>query len=215
MANNAKNSMIMEYKDTIRQLNNTIEAQSQLIVSRKEALNASTTAPQNLQEQVAYLTRKLFGTSSEKCNDLTGQLSLFNEAEQEADASITEISDEETTVHEHIRKSKSRSEEIFKGVPVKEEVIELTEAEQSCIICNDLLERIGKEFVRQEFRFTPARGTLVKIYRATYKCPECSTSNSLATNIQFVKAHVPGVMIPHSYASASVVAWVMYQKYVN
>ncbi|WP_027293179.1 IS66 family transposase zinc-finger binding domain-containing protein [Robinsoniella sp. KNHs210] len=79
---------------------------------------------------------------------------------------------------------------------VKEEVIELTEAEQSCIKCNALLERIGKEFVCQEFRFTPARGTLVKIYRATYKCPECSTSNTLATNIQFVKAHVPGVLIP-------------------
>lgn len=55
-----KYSLIMEYKDTIRQLNNTIEAQSQLIVSRKETLNANTTATQNLQEQVACLTKKLW-----------------------------------------------------------------------------------------------------------------------------------------------------------
>lgn len=176
MANSAKDSLIMEYKDTIRQLNTTIAAQGEIIVSLKEMLSAGNAATANLQEQVAYLTRKLFGTSSEKCNDLAGQLSLFDEAEQVASTSAMEMPEEETTVHEHIRKSKSKSDEIFKGVPVKEEVIELPAEEQVCAICNSPLERIGKEFVRQEFRFTPAKGTLVKIYRATYKCPECSSS---------------------------------------
>jgi hypothetical protein len=34
-------------------------------------------------------------------------------------------------------------------------------------------------------------------------------------NIQFVKSHVPEALMPNGYASASVVAWVMYQKYAN
>ena len=43
---------------------------------------------QNLLAQVDYLTKKLFGTSSEKINDVEGQLDLFDEAEQEADIDL-------------------------------------------------------------------------------------------------------------------------------
>lgn len=66
-----------------------------------------------------------------------------------------------------------------------------------------------------KFRFTPAKGTVINIYRETYKCPDCSTSNTMAENIKFVKAHVPEALIPNSYASESAVAWVMYQKFAN
>ncbi|MDO5424019.1 MAG: transposase [Eubacteriales bacterium] len=38
----------------------------------------------NLQKQIDYLTKKLFGTSSEQSKDISGQLSLFSEAEQGA-----------------------------------------------------------------------------------------------------------------------------------
>lgn len=37
----------------------------------------------------------------------------------------------------------------------------------------------------------------------------------MAKAIQFVKSHAPEALIPHSYAGASVAAWVMYQKYGN
>ena len=47
-------------------------------VSKKEQI-------QNLLAQVDYLTKKLFGTSSEKMKDVEGQLNLFNEAEQETE----------------------------------------------------------------------------------------------------------------------------------
>lgn len=77
------------------------------------------------------------------------------------------------------------------------------------------MEAIGKEFVRREFRFTPAKGEVVNIYRETAKCPKRSTASAMERNIQFVKANVPEALIPHSYASASAVAWVMYQKYAN
>ena len=77
------------------------------------------------------------------------------------------------------------------------------------------MEAIGKEFVRREFRFTPARGEVVSIYRETAKCPVCSMAPAMAGAAGFVKAHVPEALIPHSYASASAVAWTMYQKYAN
>ena len=77
------------------------------------------------------------------------------------------------------------------------------------------MECIGKEFVRHEFRFTPAKGKVVNIYRETYKCPECAISEEHPDNQTFVKAPVQEPLIPESYASESVVGWAMHQKYQN
>ena len=74
---------------------------------------------------------------------------------------------------------------------------------------------LGKEFVRHEFRFTPAKGKVVNIYRETYKCPECAISEEHPDEQTFVKAPVQDPLIPESYASESVVGWAMHQKYQN
>ena len=74
------------------------------------------------------------------------------------------------------------------------------------------MECIGKKFVRHEFRFTPAKGKVVNIYRETYKCPECAISEEHPDNQTFVKAPVQEPLIPESYASESVVGWAMHQK---
>ena len=69
------------------------------------------------------------------------------------------------------------------------------------------MECIWKEFVRHEFRFTPAKGKVVNIYRETYKCPECAISEEHPDDQTFVKAPVQEPLIPESYASESVVGW--------
>lgn len=74
---------------------------------------------------------------------------------------------------------------------------------------------IGKEFVRREFHFTPSKGEVVNIYVETAKCPVCSEADEMEKAVSFVKSEAPEALIPHSYATASVAAWVMYQKYVN
>ena len=53
MSNSAKDFLIMEYKDTIRQLNATIAEQGEIIVLLKEMLSAGNAATANPQEQVA------------------------------------------------------------------------------------------------------------------------------------------------------------------
>ena len=215
MAKNAKDSRIMEQKDMISQLNTVISSQNELIQSLRNTVEECNSTIAGLREQVEYLTKKLFGTSSEKSRNIEGQLKLFNEAEQEA-CPADEIQETETVIiKEHARKAKRTGEETFKGVPSRDVVIPLSEEQRYCGDCGSEMEVIGKEFVRREFRFTPAKGEVVNIYRETAKCPECSTASAMARNIQFVKAHVPEALIPHSYASVSAVAWVMYQKYAN
>ena len=212
MAVSAKDSKLLEQKDLISQLNTTIAAQTELIQSLKKDHEADREQIQNLLAQIDYLTKKLFGTSSEKMKDVEGQLNLFDEAEQEADVDLKAPA---IKVPEHTRKKKRTLEELFKGVPSRDEIISLPENERVCDECGAALEPIGKEFVRHEFRFTHAKGEVVNIYRETYKCPECSTADAMEENIKFVKAAVPEALIPNSYASGSAFAWVMYQKFAN
>lgn len=212
MAASAKDSKILEYKDLISQLNTTISAQTELIRALKQELEADRAEKQILQEKIDYLTQKLFGTSSEKIKDVDGQLCLFDEAEQETGINLKSPV---ITISEHIRKQKRTHEELFKGLPSRDEIISLLDDERICDTCGAALEVIGKEFVRHEFRYTPAKGEVVNIYRETYKCPECSAADVMEENISFVKVQVREALIPNSYASASAVGWTMYQKFAN
>ncbi len=210
MAASKKDSQIIEYKDTISNLNTTIQSLNDTIRSQQETID-------ELNEKIDFLTRKLFGHTSEK-KQCEGQLSFFDEAEQEAAAAPPpepEQNSDEVHVNGYTRKKKATKEETFKGVPVRDEVIPLSEDQLHCPICGAEMEVIGKELVRTEFRYTPAKGEVVNIYRETAKCPVCSGDPDGDGTTQFVKADVPDPLIPHSYATPSVVAWVMYQKYGN
>ena len=104
MAGNSKDSEILEYKDMINQLNMTIAAQTELIQSLQKTLEADRLEKENLRQQIEYLTKKLFGTSSEKRKDIEGQLNLFDEAEQEADPAWKPELPDDITVPEHSEK---------------------------------------------------------------------------------------------------------------
>lgn len=215
MAKSAKDSQIMELKDTINQLNAAINSQNELILSLRSTVDECNSTIAGLREQTEYLAGKLFGTSSEKSKNIEGQLNLFDEAELETQLSPDTTELETVIVKEHTRQAKRASDEIFKGVPSRDEILPLSEEQKHCADCSTEMEVIGKGFIRREFRFTPAKGEVVNICRETAKCPGCSTASAMAQNIQFVKANVPEALIPHSYASASAVAWVMCQKYAN
>ena len=215
MAGNSKDSKILAYKDTISQLNTALAAQTELIKSLQKSLEADRLEKETLRQQIEYLTKKLFGTSSEKRKEIDGQLNLFDEAEQEADSDSDPELPDDISVPAHKRKARRTHEELFKNVPSCDEIISLPEEERNCPACGTKMDCIGKEFVRHEFRFTPARGRVVNIYRETYKCPECAVSEENPDEQTFVKAPVTEALIPGSYASESVVAWVMHQKYQN
>ena len=105
----------------INQLNKTISAQTELIQSLQKTLEADRLEKENLRQQIEYLTKKLFGTSSEKRKDIDGQLNLFDEAEQEADLTWKQELPDDITVPEHKRKSMAHGvcEDIAQSVPVE------------------------------------------------------------------------------------------------
>lgn len=215
MAKSQKYARLMEYKDIISQLNMTVKNQNEIILSLRDTIASNQEQMRTMTEQIEYLTKKLFGTSSEKTKNLEGQYNLFDEAEQEA----IPVDETETAgsvpVKEHTRKPKSRQADVFKGVPSCDEIIPLSEDQKFCADCGAEMKVIGREFLRREFLFIPAKGEVVNIYVETAKCPVCSEASAMEKAVQFVKSHAPEALILHSYTTASVVAWVMYQKYAN
>ena len=111
MAASGRDLQMRELMDTMKELKLTIEA------LRKE-LTAKDKLIENLQEQIVYLQKKLFGASSEKRSLVVeGQLGLFDEVEVEAAKNEPEPdAEEEVITFTKSRKSKTLKEELLKGV---------------------------------------------------------------------------------------------------
>ena len=129
MASSAKDIQLRELKDTISQLNTIMSEQTELIRSLRTIIEEKTAHEMVLQEQVDYLTKKLFGSSSEKTPaDIPGQLNLFNEAEVYQDP---ELPEEDCSREPRPRKKKATHAELFKGLKVHKEVIPLDEEDKA------------------------------------------------------------------------------------
>ena len=214
MQRGGQDLQMRELLDTIRELRLTIEA------LRKE-LNAKEKQMATMQEQLNYFQKKLFGTSSEKHSlAIEGQLGLFDEVESEAAKETVPEPDaeEEPAASPRPRRPRTRKEELLRGIPVTEKIVDLPEAEKICPKCGAELQPAGRKFLRDEIHFVPAKVTVTRIYARTYSCPECRREAAKAgSNAQnsLVTAAVSPTLIPHSMATEQVVAHAMYQKYAN
>lgn len=161
-----------------------------------------------LREENAYLKKRLYGPKSETSKALgIDQFSLFNEAETECEPELLE----EVSYKRRKKKYKDQLKLKLDSLPYEEVILTLDEADRICPRCGHELYKVGKEFVRNEIQFIPARLMVKKIYRETFECRNCKKEG----NLVMLKAGIPAPVIPHSYASAESVAHVIKEKYVN
>lgn len=166
----------------------------------------------NLTEIIILLRKQKFGSSSEKTpkGQFDGQPNLFNEAEQEAVSDAPEPA--VSKVDGFYRKNpKTKRDELLKDLPVEEVICDVAEEERICLQCRNILVPIGKEIVREELEYIPAKLQVIRYVRLAYGCPECKQKGTP----YIVKALTPTSLMNHSLASPTTVAYVMYQKYVN
>ena len=163
-----------------------------------------------LNENIAYLTNKLYGHHSEKLSD-PNQQSLFEDngvfTEPEQTGQQSEEPEVITGENSKARKRK-RSEIISTDLPTEDEVHE--PIVKLCQYRHDL-QRVGKHYVRQEVRMIPGRLYVANIYEATYKYHQCDQQNAIS---HLYQGNAPRALMPHSMASASLVAEIAYHKYV-
>lgn len=172
-----------------------------------------------LKEQIAYLKKMMFGQKIEKTQVIMPnavQLDLFNEDEIDGDIQFEQT---EKTVTFKVRKSKRTHKETFENLEIKE-VIHKVE-DKNCPQCGNEMEVVGKEFVRDELVYVPAKMYLRKHYAEVLKCVSCGMNESDDINSEdvpkqvFKKGIVPSPVISGSYCSPELLAHILYGKFVQ
>lgn len=186
--------------------NQTIEAQKTQIEKQKIQI-------ENMIQALLHARKKLFGSSTEVSKHLDGQLLLFDTAQKLAE----ELSKEQKkiTVPAHTRTARQPGvrAEMLSGLvqEIEEYIIPETD---TCSKCGGELTIIGKRIVRTEVEFVPAKLKVKQIVQQAAKCSKCGTDGSAYDNCHFQEAAVPAPPLAHSISTPSLIAQVMYQKFV-
>ena len=188
------------------------------IDSLKEQSRQKDEEIERLRQIILNLQRAQFGQRSEKrtyvLDDGNQQLSLFDTPEKSEEKSSSEPSqnsEREIRVSGHSRKKKRTLEELCASLPVEERIVDLPD-EEKVNADGHALTCIGQEYIRTELVLERARAKVVKHYRKVYADRELEQETGYA---EVFKPVMPPPLLPHSYASASVVTDVLMKKYVD
>ena len=165
----------------------------------------------DLEEMVALLQKKRFGSSSEATpvQEEEEPLGVFPEAELEYKEDAPEpFKKDQRGVH---KISEAGRWKLTSSNETENRIFDLDEEERICPRCKGKLVWIGKELVREVFEYQRPKLKLVRYWQMSYKCPACHKKGRSV----IVRASVPKPLLNHSLVAASVVAEIMYQKYVN
>ncbi len=174
-----------------------------------QALKAKVMQLENLnkyyEEQLKLNRAKKFGASSEQYD--YEQMSFFNEAEQVVSENPIIAEPTEETI---IKKKKKQKRGANLG-NLEVERIEYKLDDTTCPECGEELHVMTKE-IRKELKIIPAQVKIIEHVKYIYSCRNCENTGTKAT---ILKAATPTALIPKSFASPSVLAHIMNQKYAN
>ena len=183
-----------------------------VIYQMQDRLNQLERNYKNLMEQVRLANQQRFGRHTEKLEDISGQLSFFNEAEANCDETIPE-----PTVKEVIAsagkaprkpKKKGQREEDLRDFPREEIPHDIPEQELNEAFGEGNWKRMPDE-VFWQLRFEPAKWTaekhIIKVYVGTDGVHQD----------EFLRGDHPGTLFRGSIATPSLEAAIINAKYVN
>jgi len=152
-----------------------------------------------------------FGQSSEKADaDSRQMLLVFDEAEKEADEKRPEPEIEEITYARRKLKKSGRNDN-FDSLPAEKVYHTIPEEERICPECGSAMHVMAHE-TRRELTIIPAQVKIIEHEREIYSCRTCEREN---IKVPVTKAPMPEPVIKGSAASASLIAHIMEQKYMN
>ena len=197
---------LLEEKDLL------IEKQTAKIESQEKLIEKQRIQIDNMIQALLHARKKIFGASSEK-SQVDGQMSLFDSVQELAAELFKEQKKITVKSYEKAPRKPGVREEMLSGLPkdIEEFIIN---PEEACPKCGSPLKVIGKEIIRTEVEFIPARLKVKQIVRQVAKCEDCGGKNSGNKTPVFIKAAIPTPVLPHSISTPSLVAQVMYQKFV-
>ena len=158
---------------------------------------------QQILEQWRLSQDKRFGKSSEVSVD---QFGLFNEVEQ-----LDEETDDEPAVQETVTytRNKPKRTPLPKDLPRETIVHDIDDADKTCDGCGHDLHKMGED-KSEQLEFIPAQIKVIEHVRPKYSCRHCEQQG---TEVKVKIAPVPVSAIPKSMATASLLSFIISNKY--
>ena len=108
------------------------------------------------------------------------------------------------------RRKKPALKEQFKDIPTRQVPADaLSSEDKICSLCGSEMSAIGTEVIRSEIVYTQPKLVRIEYIATTYACPECKDTEEP----QFIKDNGKPALIPGSYASESLLTYILYKKY--
>lgn len=191
----------------------TLSSKLQEAEAQKEDLSRQiadlNTLTEGLQEQTAGLLSRVYGRQSEKSKNIR-----HAEAAAELCPDLQDTNSRQKEKNDSQRKRKPKEtghkDKILAHLPTEEIIHRLEESERICEKCGEAMPSIGIKPVHDEVVYVPARLIRRRILKESYACP-CQCSAIEAKKI--VGPAVPKLPIPTSYASPSLLAQLIHQKF--
>ena len=212
-----KDAVIMEKdaaiteRDAVIMEKDAVIAEKECIIHEKdELIRKKDIQLENMTQALLHARRKLFGPSTET-SVMEGQTTLFDDTQSLASELLK--SKKELTVKSHTRTARKPGvrQEMLAGLPTEIEEY-IINPEEKCAVCGSELKIVGKRLVRTEVEYIPAKIKVKQIVQQVAKCTKCGTKDSGNPKDHFQSAAVPKTVLPHSIATPSLVAQIMYQK---
>jgi transposase len=203
---------ILKLRALLAEKERIIEKQTTELNKKDQLLEKQRIQIDNMIQALLHARKKIFGASSEK-SQMDGQMNLFDSVQKLAQELFNEQKKITVKSHEKTPRKPGVREEMLSSLPkdIEEYVIN---PQDSCSKCGGSLKVFGKEIIRTEVEYIPAKLKVKQIVRQVAKCEDCGGKNSQNKTPVFVKAAIPSPVLPHSISTPSLVAQIMYQKFV-
>lgn len=207
-----ENSSTMTEHEELLMLRSLVEKQREELAKKDKTIEQQNIRLENMIQALLHARKKIFGTSTEASTQMAGQLNLFETTQDLAKELFQEQKKITVAAHPRTVRQPGVRTEMLASIPkeIEEYVINPDEV---CSVCGGELRVIGKKLIRTEVEFIPAKLKVVQIVQQVAKCTQCGTGKNENPKDHFQQAAVPSSVMPHSIATASLVAQIMYQKF--
>lgn len=202
---------LLKLRALLEEKEQMIEKQTKELNKKDQLIEKQRIQIDNMIQALLHARKKMFGASSEK-SQMDGQMSLFDSVQELAQELLKEQKSVTVKSYEKTPRKSGVREEMLAGIPKEIEEFVINE-EEICPKCGGSLKVIGKQLVRTEVEFIPAKLKVKQIVRQVAKCKHCGKKDSANKTPVFVKANVPSPVLSHSISTPSLVAQIMYQKF--
>jgi transposase len=164
-----------------------------------------------LTEEIRLLKHRLFGRTSEKLprNVGSGQLLLFNEAEQ-TEAETQAETQEDISVPGHKRR-RGKRRPLPADIARVEVIHDIAEEDKQCA-CGAAKSQIG-QVESEQLDYVPPQYNVIKNIRLKYACKQCEGTEADEPAVSI--APMPEQLLPKSIATPGLMAHIITSKYAD